>query len=282
MRIEASVIMLAACGRVGFEPGVIDANADAVTYGPWSPATPIGELNTPMDESDPDLRGDALEIVFHSKRTGGQGLYDLYRATRAATSDLFSPAVPITSVNTAADEIGPSLSADGRTLYFSDGADIVFATRPDLATPFGAAQLLAALSSADVDTAPEVSGDGRIAVITRGITDARELWLYTRASDGAPNAGWSGGVQLGELGSAAAESSADLDASGLSIYFHSNRLGTTDDIYVAGRASTDVPFEAPQIVDVISTAGDEGDPSRSADQRILVFHRMLDLFAATR
>ena len=50
-----------------------------------TPAVPLNELNTTMDESDPEVRGDGLEIVFHSLRTGGMGNYDLYHATRAST-----------------------------------------------------------------------------------------------------------------------------------------------------------------------------------------------------
>lgn len=75
--------------------------------------------------------------------------------------------------------------------------------------------------------------------------------------------------------------SPDLDHRGLTVYFHSDRLGTTDDIYIATRASTEAPFDLPTVVGVISTPMDEGDPSLTGDQRTIVFHRMLDLHIAT-
>lgn len=244
---------------------------------------PLTELNTTMDESDPELRGDGLEIVFHSLRTGGAGNYDLYHATRTTTSSTFGPVTPLTALNTGGDDQGPGLSGDGLTILFSDGADIVYATRPALTSAFGTRQALAALSSADIDTAPEISADGKTAIVTRGVTDARELWIYTRAADGPITSGWSTGTQLTELSSPVTETSADLDATGLVIYFHSDRMtATSDDIYVATRASTSDVFSNVKRVDELATLQDDGDPSVSADGRIMVFHTRLELYQATR
>ena len=290
MKLAAVLALLAGCGRVGFgarvlesDGGDVDAAPDAETFGAWNAPVPLLELNTTSDESDPDLRADGLEIVFHSLRTGGLGGYDLYLSRRSSPQAVFAPPSPITALNTTGEDTTPAFSGDGLTLYFSNGNDIVFATRPDLVSPFGARQALPELSSTDVDTAPEISGDGRIAVVTRGTVSTRELWMYTRAADGPPSIGWGPAVQLTELGSPVTDSSPDLDLHGLTIYFHSDRAGSTDDIYVATRPSTAVPFEAPQIVaDGISTGQDEGDPTLTADQRVLVFHRQLELMMSTR
>jgi hypothetical protein len=89
-------------------------------------------------------------------------------------------------------------------------------------------------------------------------------------------------VRLAELASPKTDASPDLDEHGLTIYFHSDRTGGKDDLYVATRASTSEPFGPPMLIAEVDTSIDEGDPTTSADQRILVFHRVLDLFIATR
>jgi len=276
-------VLLAGCGRIGFDAreSASDAPADGVLFGPWSTPQPIAALNTTADDSDPEISSDGLELIFHSRRGGGAGLYDLYRSIRTSTTDAFPAPTPIVELDTAGEDQNPGLTKDGRTIVFSDGADIRFATRGDRTSAFGAVQTLAALSSADVDTCPEISGDGRIAIIVRGTGDLRELWIYTRASDGPVETGWSAGTQLLELSTSFTEASPDLDEHGLVLHFHSNRLGPTDDIFVTTRASANDSFDPPTLVEV-SSAADEGDPTLPSDLRTLVFHRMLDLYIATR
>jgi len=55
--------------------------------------------------------------------------------------------------------------------------------------------------------------------------------------------------------------SPDLDQHGLTVYFHSDRMGTTDDIFIATRAAASDPFGPPTVVDVVSSSMDEGDPT---------------------
>jgi hypothetical protein len=276
-------VLCVGCGRLDFaaHDAGVDTEADALKLGPFGVPQPMTNLNTTFDESDPDLRGDGLEILFHSLRPGAGG-YDLYHSMRASTDVEFDPPTALTELATAGDDGWPCLTNDGLTLLFSDDQDIFYATRPTLTSPFGARVALPELSSADVDTTPELSRDGLIALVTRGIGDTRDMWMYTRAADGPVNVGWSTAVQLTELASARTDASPDLDEHGLTIYFHSDRLGTADDIYVATRTSTSEPFGAPALVTEINTSPDDGDPTTTADQRTIVFHRQLELFMATR
>lgn len=268
--------LCAGCGRFGFDA---TASPDAPSFGPWSAAQPLVALNSPQDDSDPELRADGLELFFHSSRGG---TYDLYVSRRAAPTADFGAPRPVTELNTAGDELGPTLTGDGLTVLFGDGQDIVAATRPALDAPFGPRSVIAALSSTEIDTAPAISGDGRVAMVVRGVAAMRDIYLYTRDADGPIDQGWSSGTRVTELASPLTESSPDLDETGLVVYFHSDRLtGTSDDIYVATRASPGEPF-GPPIVSDISTALDEGDPTLTADQRTLVFHRRLELQIATR
>lgn len=79
----------------------------------------VGALNTDASDSRPNLRRDGLEIFFDSDRAGGLGAIDLWTSTRATTSDAWSAPVNLGgNVNSAANDLRPSLSWDGASLYF--------------------------------------------------------------------------------------------------------------------------------------------------------------------
>ncbi len=84
--------------------------------GTWSKAQPVAELNTPLDDSKPNVRRDGLEIVFDSTRESIQP--DIWTATRPSIYHPWSKPRPITIVNTPASETRATLSGDGTRLYF--------------------------------------------------------------------------------------------------------------------------------------------------------------------
>ena len=68
-------------------------------------------------EFNPEISADGQMLVFASLRPGGAGLGDLYVSHRAGND--WTPAQSLGPVvNTAADEYHPTLSRDGRALYF--------------------------------------------------------------------------------------------------------------------------------------------------------------------
>jgi Tol biopolymer transport system component len=77
------------------------------------------------------VSADGSEIVFASNRGGNM---DIYTATFDFSTGLWSTPVPVTAVNTADPESRPSLSGDGKRLYFGRGAtaDIYVSTRAEL------------------------------------------------------------------------------------------------------------------------------------------------------
>jgi len=89
--------------------------------GSFGPAVPVAELSGAFDDSRPSIRRDGLEMFFDSNRPGGAGLLDIWVSTRAAVSDPWSPPVNVGSLNSAAQDVRPSLSFDGRSLYFHSG-----------------------------------------------------------------------------------------------------------------------------------------------------------------
>jgi hypothetical protein len=136
-----------------FSPSLVESNAvtllffssnraDSVNHdiyvsvlqadGSWGSPTPVDELNSPFQDSRPNVRKDGLEIVFDSTRDGGPP--KIYSATRSTIFEPWSAPERLgENVNSvAAAETRPSLSRDGQRLYFGstrEGSSDIFVSR---------------------------------------------------------------------------------------------------------------------------------------------------------
>lgn len=88
----------------------------------------VTELNSSAVDQMPNVSADGREIVFASSRGGNM---DIFTATLDPSTGLWSTPAPVTAVNTLEPETRPSLSGDGKRLYFGRGAtaDIYVSTR---------------------------------------------------------------------------------------------------------------------------------------------------------
>ncbi len=94
-----------------------------------APVTPLYLGDPSLDIQDVTVRADGRELFFMANRPGGLGLVDLWVATRPDPNAPWSePRNLGAPVNTSAGDLSPSLSWDGRTLFFSAAA----AVRPSL------------------------------------------------------------------------------------------------------------------------------------------------------
>lgn len=89
-----------------------------------APVLVTGASTNTADDRTPWLTTDELELYFSSSRAG-MGGYDIWRSTRASPTAAFGAAVNVTELNSAQDDYAPSLSADGRRLYFNYNAKLV-------------------------------------------------------------------------------------------------------------------------------------------------------------
>jgi Tol biopolymer transport system component len=80
----------------------------------------VTRLNSTRRDSPTAIRGDGLEMLVTSNRDGGLGNLDIWVSTRASTFDEeWSTPVDLgPAINSGSNDGGPSLSADGTTLYF--------------------------------------------------------------------------------------------------------------------------------------------------------------------
>ena len=104
--------------------------------GSFGPPAPVRELNTEGDDRMPNVSADGLEIVFSSDRTldangtARFGGLDVYVSRRSSTRKKWSAPVNLGSnVNTVGMETRPSMSWDGRRLYFGRDGEIYSSTR---------------------------------------------------------------------------------------------------------------------------------------------------------
>ena len=88
--------------------------------GSWRNVKNLGpNVNSPAWDSQPSISPDGLMLFFVSERPGGMGGTDLWMTKRSYGGE-WAPAVNLgRMVNTAGDELAPSVAADNTTLYFS-------------------------------------------------------------------------------------------------------------------------------------------------------------------
>jgi Tol biopolymer transport system component len=83
---------------------------------PWSPPVLIPLVNSTANDWDAFLGDHALQIFFNSDRAGMAG--DLYFATRTSSAATFGPVLPLTELNSPANDTDPTLSRDLRYIMF--------------------------------------------------------------------------------------------------------------------------------------------------------------------
>jgi outer membrane protein OmpA-like peptidoglycan-associated protein len=103
--------------------------------GKWGKPEPIKKVNTQYRENGAFLSADGKKLFFSSDRPGGFGGTDLYFCEVMSNGKWGNPTNLGAKINTTYDDENPSLSADGKTLYFSSkghkgmgGFDIFMAT----------------------------------------------------------------------------------------------------------------------------------------------------------
>ncbi len=129
-----------------------------------------GDVNSDFNDSGACVSANGLTLFFHSTRPGpeAQGEADLYQATRSAIGEPFGEVINLgPEVNSRFIDNTPSVSADGRTLYFSSfrpgvgGRDLFQASRENDEEPFGNVVNLGKLINTEFNEGgPSISPDG--------------------------------------------------------------------------------------------------------------------------
>jgi hypothetical protein len=224
------------------------ANVEA----PWDPPINLGGVvNTADNEGVPALSRDEHRLFFNSNRSGGFGQNDIWASYRAHTRDDFGWQLP---ANLGAGVNSPFLDqgagyfenddANVPLLFFNSdrpggiGSTDIYVSQllPD--GSFGAASLVAELSSPAGDNRPSVRFDGLEVFLFSnrpGSLGGVDLWVATRGRVVDP---WSTPVNLGPVvNSTANDQTAYIATDRRTLYFASNRAGGfgLQDLYATTR-----------------------------------------------
>ncbi|MBI4581050.1 MAG: PD40 domain-containing protein [Planctomycetes bacterium] len=157
--------------------------------GVWTDPQDLGDLVNYPDAaritSDPSLSADGNTLFFSSDRPGGFGRTDIW-TSRRIDGEWTEPTNLGPAVNTPAGESEPSISADGRTLYFSSdrpggvGSSDIWVAHLVGSTWSTPKNLGPELNSPGADREPEVSKDVRYLLFTgirSGGAGLSDVWV---------------------------------------------------------------------------------------------------------
>jgi Tol biopolymer transport system component len=133
---------------------------------PWGTPAPVNEINGSQEAGAFTVSADGLYALISGTRTGGKGAGDIWATSRPDASSPWTSPTLVSELSTSYNEGGPSLSADGLTVFFasnrpgSSGYDIYTATRKTRSEPFSTPTLVAGVDSSANELYPMLSPDG--------------------------------------------------------------------------------------------------------------------------
>lgn len=266
-------------GERGDGPTAMPDAVDAmIPLGPWSTPTSIpGGNSATVDEDDPTLNSTRTELYFAI--ADAAGVKQLYFMTRASPSDPWGMPTKLDGTfNTAVTQESPRLSPDDLTIYFGRNGDIYSATRQTVGGAWTTPAMVTTVSTANYEKWMAVCAAGYFMVSRANGANGQDLFEGAQGEAGTAST---------VLNSTASEISTFLSADCLTVYFASNRGGTTQ-MYTSTRAAIDAPWVAPTEVDTFGAATDNEDAWISTDQRTFVFASIRgggttkDLYISTR
>jgi hypothetical protein len=278
----------ASCGRFDFDARVdaTGARGDAVdavdapapcTWSAFGPVTALpGPIQSAVDDWSPTPTQGGLTLYFQTFRAGGPGGGDIFYATRPDLASEFSTPVPVSELDTAKFESGPTLTDDALDIMFErnlgGGGDLYEATRTATGAPFTGITALATVNSPADETDPFVSADGlRLVFDSSTASNGYDLYETTRP---ARASAFAAPTPLTELNTTSDDYNPTVSADGLDIFFSSNRPGGPGglDIYTAHRPALDQPFGPATLVGELSTSLDDCCVRLSLDGTTMYFN----------
>ena len=204
----------------------------------WTPAKPITNINKVGKENDliggPSISYDGKTLFFFASFEGGKGDMDIYYSNWNGT-DWSEPKTLGETVNTKAYEGFPSVSADGKSLYFIRDS---FSKRKDKALCYsiwlskkqedgtwGVAEKLPAPINGDCEKSPRIMADNRTLIfssIRKDGVGGFDLYQSFQEDDGS----WATPINLEYINTEEDDQFASVSAAGDLMYYY-----TTGDIY---------------------------------------------------
>ncbi len=256
--------------------------------------------NSPGQENAAVVSPNGLSLYIAANRTGTIGSVDLWVSQRPSlTSAWGEPQNLGPTINTAGVDNMPTLSPDGRTMFFNSSgrpdtqgfADIYMTTRTDPNNDLGWAEpvnLGPVINTADNEVGAGYFEDPMTGAATLYFSSDRsgdeEIYQSTRN----PNGTFNTPTPVASLNSPWIDRRPQIRGDGLEIFFASDRVGGQGgmDIWTSTRASVSSPWNPPVNLAGANSAGNDQHPSLSPNGSVLYFASTrdgnLDLYTATR
>src|SRR6266550_736533 len=285
----APLALVAACGTAP-ERAVSALQADRFDGSEWSEPVNLGPvINSSALDANAGLSPDEHTIYFVSNRSGGLGNNDIWMSHRQCLPcDWEAPVNLGAPINSDAVEGAPTLSEDGRMLFFFSarpggvgGADVYVSHRVSTDADGDVWGPPVNLGS-DVNTAGaengtyyvKVTGEANASVYFNrpGPTGTQDIYKVFVSNDGVP---LGPAVIVPELSDPSGlDQKVAVRTDGHELFFASIRSGGFGvfDIYRLTRQSTSDPWSSPEHLDApINTPDVDSQPSLSRDGRTLIF-----------
>jgi uncharacterized protein (TIGR02246 family) len=241
-------------------------------------------VNTSYNDDHPSISADSLSLFFMSRRPGGYGNGDIWVVTRETKDDEWGTPMNLGStVNTSSGDWGPSISADGLSLYFSSnrpggygGWDVWLTTRATVSDLWGTpVNLGPTVNTSGDDACPSVTPDGLSFYFSSTRPDGSgeaDLWVTMRST---ADDNWSTPVNLGPtVNTSAWDNWPNISADSCTLIFTSTRSGGYSewDLWITRRATKEDDWGEPvNLGPAVNSSASEAAPCISVDGSTLYF-----------
>jgi hypothetical protein len=281
--LPASLAFTIGCGevpvwRLGEALGTC-ADASDIACQPFGAPTLVTELVSSGNEDDkPTLTQDRLQMYFLSDRDGGLGHGDVWMTTRSTVNDAWSAPTVVAPLNSSSREESPAISSDGSTLWFASdrsggagGLDIWVSTLGGDGTWSSPSPVTELNTSGDEFPRPPGS-HGLVMPLSQrnGTSGPYQIFFASRAA--ASGGTWTSPASVPSVDTANLDDDGYLTDDGLTMYFSSDRLNGTQDLFVAQRSTPDGDFGPAIELGTLNTSdAGERDPWVSPDGHEIYF-----------
>jgi Tol biopolymer transport system component len=176
-----------------------------------------------------------------------------------------------------APQFWPSLSADGRELYFAretggpQARDIFATTRARRGEPWAPPALVSELATSGDEQRLTLDATGTIAVFAANRDGSTDLYYTTRADRESPF-GEPTRMHFDEVNRTAnPDFDPELSLDGTRVYYAPYLDSFMQYVRITSRSTDDQPFGPPADVSGLAITSQSGDPSLSSDELVLVF-----------
>lgn len=201
-------------------------SARGFVTGSWDAPENPSAVNSASNDSTPELSANGRELYFTSDRDGN---YDVFVSTRTDSFSPFRSPQKIAVLNSGGDELNPTPSADGLSLYLvrrpGNNLELYVSSRESTSDSWSAPVPVEGPNSSDNESDPFLSADGLMLFFSSdrsGGLGGYDIWVCKRAT---VDEAWGPAEAVEVLNSAGRDADPWLSEDGSRFWLSSDRDG---------------------------------------------------------